>query len=87
LEHNDNKTESHFLFGYRGSLYLLQNNFSIQSFHDNYAATGSGDVACLASMYSTKHLPSKERIKVALEAASRYNITVAPPFVIKSIPR
>jgi hypothetical protein len=87
FEHNDNQSESAFLFGYRGSLYVCQEDFSIQSFHDDYAATGAGRSECLASMYSTKHLPSKERIKVALEASSRYNITVAPPFIIKSILR
>jgi 20S proteasome alpha/beta subunit len=85
FDHNDNKFESHFLFGYRGKLYLLQHDFSINTFHDSYAATGSGESVCLGSLYSTQDLPTEARIELALEAASRYTLTVSGPYVIGKI--
>lgn len=76
-----------FLVGYRGTLFAVHDDFHIGTYKDNYAALGSGREYCYGSLYSTKSLPSKERVLTALGASVKYCPTVSDPFVVKSIGR
>jgi hypothetical protein len=84
--HSKNNVEgmdgSEFLFGVRGELWLMQEDFGIIRSAERYAATGCGIDLCLGSLYSSGVRSPKKRITEALEAAAKHNAAVASPFTI-----
>ena len=72
-----------FLVGIRGQLFLVQSDFAVLEYHQNYAACGSGESVALGSLYSTEDdFPTnpKNRLLIALTAASLYTTSVSEPF-------
>ena len=78
-----------FLLGYRGKIYDIQDDFQIGIPTLNYEAIGCGDDTAKGSMYTSekmdKKLTPKQRLTLALEAASEHSAGVAAPYVIMSI--
>jgi len=76
-----------FLFGYRGNLYVIYEDFQIGQSVKNYDSVGCGESYALGSFHaleSIKMNPEK-RIAAALKAAHEFSAGVRPPFIIKSI--
>lgn len=74
-----------FLVGYRGRLFIVEDNYQVMEFLDAFGACGSGSEVASGALYASKELPAEERIKLALEAAARYNTHVCAPFIIKHL--
>lgn len=69
-----------FLVGYNGQLYSIYEDFQVSLSTTNYNAVGCGAGFALGSMFSSKGKKPKERLKLALEAASFHSAGVSPPF-------
>ena len=70
--------------GYKDKLYSVESDFQVGESLDNYAACGSGEDFALGSLATTEGLglSPEERIRVALQAASKFSVSVAPPYQI-----
>lgn len=75
-----------FLVGYNSNLYSIDSDFQVGLNAVGYDAVGCGSEIALGSMFSSVGKKPEERIKLALEAASKFNAGVAPPFrIVKQI--
>lgn len=81
---NGVKDGGFFLLGCKDSLYKVQGDYSIVESIYDYDATGSGEFFALGSLASTEKLDLSpvERIHMALQAASKFEIHVGPPYYI-----
>lgn len=78
--------ESTILVGYRGRLFVINTDFCVMQPKLNYWAHGSGGEYALGSLYSTCNTKEpKKRITMALDAASAFSPSVAPPYVYDHI--
>jgi ATP-dependent protease HslVU (ClpYQ) peptidase subunit len=76
--------EGMLLVGVRGALYEMDGFFGASRPMENYTAIGSGDNIALGALYATKGLRPEKRIKLALEAAAKWDDGVAGPFNVLS---
>ena len=74
-----------FIVGYDGQLFEVHDDFQVGMNSDGFAAVGSGGQVALGSLYSSRQLRPEARIRLALEAAERFNAGVRGPFVVKSV--
>jgi len=74
-----------FLVGYRGKIYMVDYDFQVNSNACGFYAIGSGAQFALGSLYSTNGLSPRNRIKIALRAASMFTDSVKPPYHIKEL--
>ena len=74
-----------FLVGYQGGLFQVEEDFQVGMNADGFAAIGSGGQVALGSLYSTRQLGPEARVRLALEAAERFNAGVRGPFVVRSV--
>jgi len=86
LKEEDNKQEYYgeILIGFKGRVFLIDDNFGMTERTDGFSAIGCGARLALGSLYDTrdsKYSPGV-RIRRALEAAARFSIAVGPPFTI-----
>lgn len=72
-----------FLVGVRGKLFRIHTNYQVEEWVHNYTSCGCGEDLALGSLFSTEGLPSKTRVKKALEAAAEFSDGVRGPFIIK----
>lgn len=86
-EHELEEHEGIFLVGCAGRLFSVEGNFQVGGPHKDHWATGCGDEIAVGSLYSSKgfRLTAKERIKLALDAASQYSAFVKPPYTIRKL--
>jgi ATP-dependent protease HslVU (ClpYQ) peptidase subunit len=70
------------LAAFPGSLYVISGNFSLVRIIRPYHAIGSGAEVALGAMHSMQKsdLNPKQKLELALEAASQIAISVGPPF-------
>lgn len=73
-----------FLVGARGQLYVVDDDYNVRRDNGGFNAVGSGTSVALGSMHSTAKLRMhpRERLGMALEAASTFVTTVRGPFDI-----
>lgn len=74
-EDNGRLSGGTFLFGYRGHLYTIQNDFSVLEDSRGYGATGCGEevaTGALCVLYKDSTLSPEEKLKIALEAAEQF---------------
>ena len=70
-----------FLIGVEGRIFTMDEDFHIAENIVNYMAEGSGAFLALGALYATKNQKNpKIRMKLALEAASTFNMAVSPPY-------
>ena len=70
-----------FIVGLQGRIFTIDEDFHVGENIVNYMAEGSGGQIALGALYATKNQKNpKVRLKAALEAASEFNMSVAPPF-------
>lgn len=75
-----------FLVGYRGDLYEVADDYQVARVRQRYHAVGCGCDLALGSLFTTNGFAicARERIKLALQAASEFSAVVRPPFTIIS---
>jgi len=71
-----------FLVGYRGELYVIEDDYQVARPMDPYAAVGCAADVALGVLYATPTEEPKARICLALSAAERFSNGVRGPFVI-----
>ena len=78
------KSGGTFLLAYKDKLYNIENDFQVGESFENFDACGGGEEFALGSLSSTvnMNLKPEERIRLALQAASRFSVGVAPPYYI-----
>ena len=70
-----------FLIGICGKLFTMDEDFHIGENVVNYMAEGSGAMFALGALHATKKQSNpKIRLKLALEAATEFSMSVAPPY-------
>jgi len=87
LEINNNQEiGGTFLVGWRGKLYLVENDFQVAELNTPYAACGCGDQLVLGSLHATHKttITPQKRIKMALQAAEDFSAGVRRPFTVLS---
>jgi hypothetical protein len=81
---NDVEEGGTFLVGYRGQLYCINDDYQVGIAAENYEAIGAGEEFAKGALFalnaSTKRTTTKERIRIALEAASQFAMGVSGPF-------
>ena len=78
---SDEDTGGIFIVGLEGRIFTIDEDFHVGENVVNYMAEGSGGQVALGALYATKNQKNpKLRLKLALEAASEFNMAVAPPF-------
>jgi hypothetical protein len=81
---NNQDTGGCFLFGYKGQLYGIEEDFQVAQYSDSYFAVGSGGNFALGALFATKEveMEPEERVLVALQAAEAHNTCVRAPFLV-----
>ena len=74
-----------FLVGYKGNLYLIDDDYQVGLLTDNMTAIGCGNDEARGAMYALDYMPPVKRIERALEITTHLNIGVRPPFVIEEL--
>lgn len=69
-----------FIVGYRGELFTIDSSLAVIPQPDGYTAVGSGEGYALGSLATSEGAPARERVKMALTAAAKYDPAVAAPF-------
>jgi hypothetical protein len=70
-----------FIVGVCGRIFTIDEDFHVGENIVNYMAEGSGGTIALGALHATKNQKNpKMRLKLALEAAAEFNMSVAPPF-------
>lgn len=82
IKSDENNEGGTFLVGYRGNIYRIEGDFQVGQAYNAFDSVGCGALTALGSLYSSKGAP-KKRIKLALEAASKFSAGVHAPFIIK----
>jgi len=75
-----------YLVGYKGKLYEILVDFQLNEVL-NYTSVGSGAPYAFGSLHTTgkSKLNPEQRIKLALNAAAKFDTATAPPFVIEKL--
>lgn len=83
---SDKNEGGNFLVGYRGTLYEVQDDFSVLNSPVEGMAVGSGESAARGSLFTTREDkdPTK-RITQALESAEAVAMGVKAPFIVLSV--
>jgi hypothetical protein len=69
-----------------GRIFTMDSDFHIGEADLQYMAEGAGQEIALGSLYSTSAIKTpRRRIRIALEAAAKFNMSVRPPFTIIEI--
>ena len=72
-----------FIIGFNGQLYLVDDDFQVNSMAQGFYAVGCGRGYALGAMKVLNDLPPKQRIRKALETAAYFSGAVCKPFRIK----
>ena len=66
-----------------GRIFTMDTDFHISEVDVNYMAEGAGQELALGSLFSTPTIKTpRKRVRMALEAAAKFNMAVRPPFTI-----
>lgn len=84
---NGVETSGTFMVGVIGKLFTIHSDNQVSRSRSGYDAIGCGDNLALGSMHTTRalHLAPRQRIRLALMAASEHNAAVAAPFIVKAL--
>lgn len=82
----DDEQDGVSLVGYRGALYRIDADYQVGTFWDGYGAIGCGAPLAQGALYASRRMQPIRRIRLALEAAERYNGGVSGPFVMEELP-
>ncbi len=69
-----------------GRIFMMDTDFHIAEADVQYMAEGIGQMLALGSLFSTTSIKTpRKRVRMALEAAAKFNMSVRPPFTIIEI--
>jgi hypothetical protein len=69
-----------------GRIFTMDSDFHIGEADVSYMAEGAGQELALGSLFSTAAVKTpRKRVRMALEAAAKFNMAVRPPFTIIEI--
>ena len=85
LLETDIKDHASFIAAIEDRVYTIQEDWSVIRSYHRYAAIGIGAPYALGSLASTPGLPPKDRLDLALHAASRHSAGVSPPFYFRTL--
>ncbi len=74
--------EGSFIVGLLGKVFTVYNDYQIEERAGNYTAIGCGDQIALGALYASEGQKAEDRIKIALEAAEKFDTDVIRPFHI-----
>lgn len=77
--------ESVVLVGYRGRLFVIEEDLHIHEAIDDYVAIGSGGQVAMGALTVSHGISPRKRIMEALHAAERYTISVRRPFYVETL--
>lgn len=72
-----------FLVGYRGRLFVVDEDYQIAEALDGFVAVGCGQEIAQGALYVTQTMDARKRVRRALDAAERYSAGVRRPFAIQ----
>jgi ATP-dependent protease HslVU (ClpYQ) peptidase subunit len=83
----EDEVETHpadILVGYRGNLYVVEDDFNVGRPLNNFYAVGAGGQIAFGSLYATQGLVKdpRKRVLMALEAATTYNAACRGPYTV-----
>ena len=76
------------LVGYKGSLYEIYEDYQVGLSAEVFSSIGCGSELAIGAMHALEKMPKilpEEKLRIALEAAARFNGGVSAPFTILSI--
>jgi ATP-dependent protease HslVU (ClpYQ) peptidase subunit len=82
---NNVESGGKFLVGYKGKIYVVESDFLLLRFKEEYSAIGCGDkyaLGCLAANFYREDEPEL-RIEQSLEVAGQFSNGVAPPYYVE----
>ena len=66
-----------------GRIFTMDVDYHVSEVDVDYLAEGSGQQVALGSLFSTSTVKTpRKRVRMALEAAAKFNMSVRPPFTI-----
>lgn len=68
------------LIGYKGQIYEIDSDLGVGTYRDPFVSIGTGAVYAQGSLYSTAGQAPQDRLRIALEAAERFDAGVRSPF-------
>lgn len=87
-KNNEKERGGECLIGYKGHLFRIQDDYSVLETLHYYDAVGSGYLVALGSLYTSitnSKKSNKQKILIALEAATKHIATVGEPYTILEI--
>lgn len=82
---NEQEKGGQFLVGYKGILYIVDSDFQVNSSIDGFMAVGCGSDFALGSLWDTRNLSPKKRVRQALKAAGHFSNGVCGPYYIEIV--
>lgn len=82
---NEHEEGGHFLVGYRGRLFGIEGDYQVGLSVDGFDATGCGEQIARGALFVNGHLPARERVEQALQAAEHFSAGVRGPFHVVSL--
>lgn len=74
-----------FMVGYRGRLFMVEEDYQIAEAVDGFAAIGCGQEIAQGALCVTDGMDPRKRIRAALDAAERYSAGVRRPFTVQML--
>lgn len=82
--------DSSFIVVFKNNIFLIEQDFHIEIVNHDYEAIGGASDIAIGALYSAKEIESKykikihprDMIKIALDAAKEFNMTVRDPYEI-----
>ena len=74
-----------FMVGYAGSLFKIDEDYSVAESADPFDACGSGEDYALAALFVTEDMTPEKRIRTALHAAEHLSTTVRGPYQFETL--
>lgn len=87
---DEKETSGQMLIAYRGQLYEFYEDYQVGINADPFCSVGCGSDLALGAMFALQTVPKlnkmgpEDQIRIALQAATKYNAGVSPPFTILS---
>jgi ATP-dependent protease HslVU (ClpYQ) peptidase subunit len=72
-----------FMVGYRGRLFVVDEDYQITETVDGFAAIGCGQEIAQGALCVTQGMDPRKRVRAALDAAERYSAGVRRPFAVQ----
>lgn len=85
IENNREETESVFLLGWNGHIYVIHSNFAVEQIALSYMATGAGENYAMGALAAMKIINPEKAIMKALEISGKFCNGVCPPYYVYSI--